>query len=134
MAKSTKPATAKPRARKTASAPKKPRAAAPAPVAPIEGPVEGGVLKMKDLLDRVSARTGANKKQAKGFVEAVLHELGASLARSEGFVLPPLGRAKVSRSSDDEAGHKLVIKLKRGGGKRDAAQKEPETPLAPVEE
>lgn len=131
MAKSTKPAAAAraatPRAAK-AAAPKaaadKParaaRAAAKAapvlaPSAPITGPAAGGVMKIKELLDRVVARSGVKKKDAKPVVDALLLELGDSLGRGEGFVLPPLGRAKLGRTKEGSNGDMLVVKLKRGG-------------------
>lgn len=128
MAKPAKPAATPPRAKKPAAA-RKAKAAPAAVATPIEGPIEGGVLKTKDLLERVAARAATSKKEAKTIMDAVLHEIGASLGRGEGFALPAIGKAKVSRSADDDKGQKLVIKLKRGGPK-----KEGETPLAPAEE
>lgn len=133
MAKTTKPAAGAPRAKKPAGAARKPKAAAPAPM-PIEGPIEGGVLKVRSLLERVVARAGADKKQAKAVMDAVLHELGASLNRGEAFILPPLGRAKVTLKGDDETGRKTLIKLRPATGGKAKAKKEGETPLAPAQE
>jgi len=132
MAKTTKPATGAPRAKKPAGAAKQPKVTA-TPM-PIEGPIEGGVLKPAILLQRVVARAGADKKQAKAIMEAVLHELAASLGRGEGFVLPSLGKAKVSHKGDDEKGRMTLIKLKPLGAGAGKAKKEGETPLAPAEE
>ncbi len=134
MARSTK-TTASAATRPAARKPAGPKAAKPAPAAAlIDGPVEGGVLKAKDLLDRVAARAGANKKQAKTIIDAVLHELGASIARGEGFVLPPLGRAKVTLKDDEEKGPRMIVRLKRGAGKGAKEQKDGATPLAPAED
>ncbi|WP_323041341.1 HU family DNA-binding protein [Gemmobacter sp.] len=128
MAKPAKPATA-PRPNRTPGAAGKIKAAAPVPATPIEGPVEGGVLKAKDLLERVAARAGANKKQAKPFMDAVLHEIGASLARGESFILPPLGRGKLRPRKEGATGEGVMLKLLPVKSK-----KEGETPLAPAEE
>lgn len=135
MAKSTKPPTgadAKP-----ASKPRKPKpalkvvsepAVQPAVVATPEAAV-AVTLRVKDLLDRVVARSGAKKPVAKPLVEAVLAELGEALSRGESFVLPPLGRARVNRSKAAAGGEVITIKLKRGAAKKGA-----DTPLAPEED
>ena len=86
----------------------------------------GAVLKKKDLLDRVAARSGVKKGEARDIVEAVLAELGAALARGEGLNLPPLGKAKVNRTRDSAQGEVLIVKLRRGGEGKETAQ----TPLA----
>ncbi len=86
----------------------------------------GAVLKKKELLDRVVARSGVKKSEARDIVEAVLAELGAALARGEGLNLPPLGKAKVNRTRDNAQGEVLIVKLRRGGEGKETAQ----TPLA----
>lgn len=97
----------------------------PEPVAE-DAAAPGAVLKKKDLLDRVAARSGVKKSEARDIVEAVLAELGAALARGEGLNLPPLGKAKVNRTRDSAQGEVLIVKLRRGGEGKETAQ----TPLA----
>lgn len=87
------------------------------------------VLKLKDLLDRVAARSGARKPAVRPVLDAVLAELGEALEQGQAFSLAPLGRGRVSRSKAGGKGTTLVIKLKRTGGEKDAAP-----PLAPGEE
>ena len=120
------------KAAKPAKAARPARAAKPAAAAaptPVTGPVEGGTLKLKALVERVAARSGAKASAAKPVIEAVLAELGESLARGEAFNLPPLGKAKIGRTKEGAKGDTIVIKLKRGGAKKDAAP-----PLAPADE
>lgn len=107
---------------------RKAAASKPAPV-PVAGPAEGGIMKGKEFMTRVLARSGANRAIAKPVMDAVLAELGDSLARGEGFVLPPLGRAKIKPAKEGAKGDVIQVRLRRGGGKKDA-----ETPLAPTED
>ncbi len=122
-----KGAGAKPGAGRAAGA-RKAAAAKPAPT-PITGPAEGGTMKAKEFMTRVLARSGANRAVAKPVIDAVLAELGASLARGEGFVLPPLGRAKIKPTKEGAKGDVIQVRLRQGGGKNDG-----DAPLAPTEE
>jgi len=110
------------------------KAAAPkaAPV-PVTGPAEGGTLKVKELLTRVLARTGANRAAARPVIAAVLKELGDSLARGEAFALPPLGRGKIRPKKEGATGPAITVRLVQGKGKG-KGKKDGETPLAPAEE
>jgi hypothetical protein len=110
-------------ARKAAAA--KP-ASAPAPVT---GPAEGGTMKAKEFMARVLARSGANRTVAKPVIDAVLVELGLSLARGEAFVLPPLGRGRVRPAKDGAKAGFIQVKIKQGDAKKDG-----DTPLAPEED
>lgn len=115
--------------------------AAKAPVAkttvqaPVASPVVASVrpvaekaatLKLKDLLERVVKATGGKKKGVKAIVEATLTSLGEALTKGHDLNLPPLGKAKVSRQRDLEAGEIIMVKLRRGGaggsGKKDAKE------------
>ena len=71
------------------------------------------MLRFKDFLDRVVARSGAKKKDAKGVVEATLAVLGEALARGEALNLPEFGKAKVNRQKDDGGVETMVVKLRR---------------------
>ncbi|WP_415184631.1 HU family DNA-binding protein [Phaeovulum sp.] len=70
-------------------------------------------LRKKDLLDRVVAATGAGKKEARDVIEATLRILGDALAARETVVVPPLGKARVSRQVDRKMGEMLIVKLIR---------------------
>lgn len=117
----------KPGAGKGAGA-RKAAVAKPAP-APVTGPAEGGTMKIREFVTRVLARSGANRLAAKPVIDAVLAELGESLARGESFVLPPLGRAKVRPTKDGAKEGVIQVRLKQGAGKKDG-----DSPLAPAEE
>ena len=84
------------------------------------------VLKMKDLLDKVVAATGAKKADARGIIEATLAALGDALSNGDTLILPPLGRAKVSRAAEAGSGKAMTIKLRRstaaGAGRAKAMQ------------
>ncbi|MFN3938731.1 MAG: HU family DNA-binding protein [Gemmobacter sp.] len=131
MARSTKTA-AKPAAKKAPTTPRPParkRAAAPdngadviadlppqvVPPAPDEA-VAAPQLKVKDIVERVLARTGQKKKDVRPAVEATLAVLGEALARGEALNLPGFGKARVSRTRDTGVGSALTIKLRRGAG------------------
>ena len=68
---------------------------------------------MKDLLDKVVAATGAKKADARGIIEATLAALGDAFSNGDTLILPPLGRAKVSRAAEAGSGKAMTIKLRR---------------------
>jgi DNA-binding protein HU-alpha len=70
-------------------------------------------LRMRDLLERVVARSGAKKKDAKAVVEATLAVLGEALAKGESLNLPEFGKARVSRQKDSGGVEITVVKLRR---------------------
>ena len=74
---------------------------------------ELNAVRKKELVDRVVARTGVKKRDAKPVVEALLAELGAALAEGRSLVLPPLGRAHVNRTKDIEDGRVITIRLRQ---------------------
>lgn len=71
------------------------------------------VLKMKDLLDKVVAISGAKKADARAVIEATLAVIGNALEKGDTLVLPPFGRAKVSRAAEAGSGKAMTIKLRR---------------------
>lgn len=85
----------------------------PIPAAPTEDKVAAPVLRKKDFLDRVIAESGARKPDARAIAEATLKILGEALARGESLSLPPLGKLRVSRSTPDAGGARIVVKLRR---------------------
>lgn len=143
MAKSASKSTtgktaAKPAARKSAegAAPKPVRSAVATPepaviVVPVAAvPVSATpVLRIKDMLDRVVERSGARKAAVRPVLDAVLAELGEALSRGDSLSLPPLGKARVSRSKSEGGAEVIVVKLRRGAGKKDEV-----SPLAPDDE
>lgn len=54
------------------------------------------VLEKKELLDRVVARSGVRRRDAKPAVEAALAILGSALAEGRDLRLEPLGKLKVT--------------------------------------
>jgi hypothetical protein len=73
------------------------------------------------LVERVAARAGLRKAQARPVVEAMLAELGEALDRKETLKLQPLGIMRVARVKDTGSADVLVCKLRRkksekGGG------------------
>ena len=74
---------------------------------------EEKVLRKKELFERVVEATGAKKKDVKPIVEATLKLLGDTLSSGDDLVLPPLGKAKVSKQKDLGSAEMLVIRLRR---------------------
>lgn len=81
----------------------------------------GDAFRKKDLIDKVTAITGANKSTVRNIVEATLVALGDALTNGAMLNLPPLGKAKVSRAAEAGSGKAMTIKLRRptsaGAGK-----------------
>lgn len=71
------------------------------------------LLKKRELIENVVRRSGIKKKDAKPVVEAMLAELGETLASGRGVALPPFGRAKINRQKDLEDGRVLIVKLRQ---------------------
>ena len=76
-----------------------------------------GLMRKKDLLERVGAKSKAKKKDVKDVVEATLLVLGEALAAGEELNLPPLGKARVNRQKGVNGGDMYIIKLRRTTGK-----------------
>lgn len=105
------------KARKAAAAEGGAEAAEVPAAAPETGGEAAPALKLKGLIDRVVARSGAKKKDAKAVVEATLACLGEALSKGEALNLPEFGKAKVNRTKDAGGGETLIVKLRRGGPK-----------------
>lgn len=86
-------------------------AAAPAEEGAVAVVKARAVLKKKDFLDRVVARAGIRKSDAKAGAEATLAALAAALAEGQEIVLPPLGKIKVVREKAAKSGRKFVLRL-----------------------
>ncbi len=68
-------------------------------------------LRLKTLVDRVTASTGGKKKGVKEIVEATLAQLGTALENGEALNLPAFGRLRVAKGSTD--GSPMTLKLRR---------------------
>ena len=86
--------------------------AAPASPSDIK-PSMADALKKNDLIDKVVATTGAKKALVRDIVEATLNVLGDALSRGAMLNLPPFGKVKVSRTSDEASGRPMTLKLRR---------------------
>lgn len=95
----------------------------------------GPTLRKKDLMERVGAISKAKKKDIKDVIDATLAVLGEAIAKGEGLMLPPLGKARITRQKDVKVGELYIIKLRRGaGGKGKTPTDDPEDPLADAAE
>ena len=100
-----KPTAAKPVA---AKAPVAKPATVPTAVAP-----EVPVLRKKELIERVVARSGIKKKDAKPTIEAMLAVLGEALKNGEELNLQPLGKIKINRVIEKENATVMVAKVRQ---------------------
>ncbi|MCK0103622.1 HU family DNA-binding protein [Pseudohalocynthiibacter sp. F2068] len=70
-------------------------------------------LRKKELIERVVARSGIKKKDAKPVIEAMLAVLGASLADGDDFVLPPFGKVKVKRTKEQPGAKVFTCRIRQ---------------------
>ncbi len=104
----TKPVKAA-RAAKAKPAPKAVETAAPEPKA-------AEMMKLKDLIDSVVAKTGGKKPDVKAVIEATLAALGDALATGKSLAVPPLGKLRVVKNK----GPALTLKLRLADGAKAA--------------
>ncbi len=90
-------------------APEKP-AAKPAPPAKA---AEVAVLRKKELIERVVARSGVKKKDAKPTIEAMLAVLGEALAAGEELNLQPLGKVMVKKTKELPNAKMMVCRIRQ---------------------
>ncbi|SHE60536.1 DNA-binding protein [Loktanella atrilutea] len=99
------------------------KAPAPRVVAPAADAPGGGTVKKADFIDRVVARSGVKKKDAKPAIEATLAEIAAIMADGGELILPPVGKLKTVKVKDvGEGAQMLTLKLR--------TTKDPATPAA----
>lgn len=78
------------------------------------GPVDDvPTLRKKELIERVVARCGVKKKDAKPTIEAMLTVLGEALSSGEELNLHPMGKMKVTRVIDKPNATVMVTKVRR---------------------
>lgn len=70
-------------------------------------------LRKKELVERVVARSGLKAQDARPVIEAVLAELGETMAEGRGLVLPPLGRVKITREKKLPNGRLIVVRVRQ---------------------
>lgn len=90
-----------------------------APAGAAEGTL---VLRKKDFIDRVVARSGAKRGEVRQIAEALLEELGAALAANETLALPPLGKLRVTRTQEHAGADTLVVKIRRAKAETEASE------------
>lgn len=86
--------------------------------------VLGPLMRKKELIERVVARSGIKKKDAKPVVEAMLAELGEALAENRELALPPLGKLRVKRERNLPNGRMMVVKMRQSSGGSDTPETE----------
>jgi DNA-binding protein HU-alpha len=82
-----------------------------APQAVILGPV----MRKKELVEAVVARSGVKKKDVKPVVEAMLSVLGEALADNRELNLQPFGRLKVRKERQLGNGRMMITKIRQSG-------------------
>lgn len=71
------------------------------------------MVKKPEFLDKVVARCGVKRSDAKSVMEACLAELSDVLLRGDDVNLPPMGKIKVIKDKPLNAGaHALTLKLR----------------------
>jgi len=96
-------------------------------------------VKLKDLIEKVTATTGVKKPQVRTVIEAMLKEMGDALTAMQVLNLPGFGKARVAKVAETPAGT-MTIKLRRGagagsgGGSGGAGRKAGAEPLAEIGE
>jgi len=73
---------------------------------------EASVVNRRELLDRLSNRTGTSAATMAPVLLAALEELGQAIEAGETLAIPPLGRLRVTKGSPAE-GHQYTIRLRR---------------------
>lgn len=103
----------------------------PAPVAPPGSPeVPSGqlMLKVKDLVDRVTDATDGKRAVVKDIVEATLAVLGRALDAGETLNLPPIGKIRVAKAVAEGGTGAMTIKVRKGNPPKVKAPKPPKEP------
>jgi Bacterial DNA-binding protein len=73
-----------------------------------DAPAAVGMIKLKDLVDSVTAATGGKKPEVRKTVEATLSAIGAALATGSALAIPPLGKLRVVKNT----GPAMTLKLR----------------------
>ena len=90
-------------------------------------------VKLKDLVEKITAATGLKKQDVRAVAEALLKEMGDALAATQVLNLPGFGKARVAKMGETPQGT-MTIKLRRGAGGDGAAKAEAEPLASPGED
>ena len=101
---------------------------------PAKPAADDDMMRKPDLIEKVVARSGVKKKDAKPVVEAMLAVLGEALAEGQEMRLPPLGKVMVNRSKDLENGTAYIVKIRQPRKATDAGPPSDKDPLAKAAE
>ncbi|MGR3291211.1 MAG: HU family DNA-binding protein [Paracoccaceae bacterium] len=71
------------------------------------------MVRRKELVERIVARSGLKPNAVKSVLDAVLQELGDALSAGEGLNLHPLGKVTVARSKTLGSKEILMCKIRR---------------------
>lgn len=105
--------TAVTKAKATAAKPVSPE---PAPSVVVNAPqpvVAGPMMRKKELINAVVAKSGIKKKDAKPVIEAMLEVLGSALQDGRELNLQPLGKVKVNREKKLAVGKVLITRIRQ---------------------
>ena len=83
-------------------------------------------VRLKDIIERVIATTDQNRKDVKIIIESALEEIAKTLMAAEAMILPPLGRLRVVKTSTDDEGVSMTVKLRKVGEKQQSKSGEKE--------
>ncbi|WP_223421131.1 HU family DNA-binding protein [Tateyamaria pelophila] len=94
----------------------KPVSPEPAPSVVVNAPqpvVAGPMMRKKELINAVVAKSGIKKKDAKPVIEAMLEVLGSALQDGRELNLQPLGKVKVNREKKLAVGKVLITRIRQ---------------------
>lgn len=80
------------------------------------------------LMDRVAAASGVPKPQIRKILDAVLTEIGAALDSGANLSLPPLGKLRLVRTSDQGGNQVHTMRLRRSPAKTAKDEGESDAP------
>lgn len=108
--------TAAPAKTPAAKTVKAPIAAKETPSVVVNAPqpvVAGPMMRKKELIDAVVAKSGIKKKDAKPVIEAMLEVLGSALQDGRELNLQPMGKVKVNREKKLAVGKVLITRIRQ---------------------
>lgn len=111
-----KPASTRTKAAKVtgaAAAPKPKPAFKPTVVTSAQPVVAAPMMRKKELIDTVVARSGIKKRDAKPVIEAMLTVLGSAISEGRDLNLHPMGKLKVNRTKTGKGSKIMICKLRQ---------------------
>lgn len=78
-----------------------------------ENATQTEMVKRRDFVERVAARSGMRANQVRPVMDAVLNELAEALLNGESLNVDPLGRIQVNRRKDGGNADVLICRLRR---------------------